>query len=94
MTVVSVKPPGLILERIPAARQGRSRFIMPSSEQEIARQPTAEGERTTIRGRLLVKLLEAGKAGRYPRLNEQEFERELRERRGRDLRRRSSTAAL
>ena len=84
-TVVSVKIPARILERIPAAGQGRSRFIVRALEKEIERQRPAEWKPSTKRGRKFAKLLEAGKAERYPLLNEEEFERELRERRGRNF---------
>ncbi len=40
---------------------------------------------TTARGRRLAALLEAGKAERGPDLTDAEFERELRERRGRQF---------
>ena len=84
-TTVSVKIPARILERIPAPGHGRSRFIVQALEKEIARQRPAEWKPTTVRGRRLAKLLEAGKAERYPLLNEAEFERELKERRGRNF---------
>lgn len=84
-TTVSVKIPARILERIPAPGNGRSRFIIRALEKEIGRQRPTEWKPTTKRGRVLAKLLEAGKAERYPLLNEAEFERELRDRRGRDF---------
>ena len=84
-TTVSVKIPARILERIPAPGQGRSRFIVRALEKEIARQCPAEWKPTTKRGRMFAKLLEAGKHERYPLLNEEEFERELKERRGRNF---------
>jgi hypothetical protein len=84
-TTVSVKIPARILERIPAPGNGRSRFIIRALEKEIERQHPAEWKPTTRRGRMFAKLLEAGKAERYPLLNEEEFERELRERRGRNF---------
>jgi hypothetical protein len=40
---------------------------------------------TTKRGRVLLKLLEAGKSERYPLLNEKQFKREMRERVGRNF---------
>lgn len=84
-TVVSVKIPARILERIPAAGQGRSRFIVRALEKEIERQRPAEWKPTTRRGRMFAKLLEAGKAERGPLLSEVELEREIRERRGRSF---------
>jgi hypothetical protein len=84
-TVVSVKIPAKILERIPAAGQGRSRFIVRALEEEIERRRPVEWKPTTRRGQMFAKLLEAGKAERHPLLNEEEFERELKERRGRNF---------
>jgi hypothetical protein len=84
-TVVSVKIPARILDRIPAAGQGRSRFIVRALEHEIERQRPAEWKPTSKRGRMFAKLLAAGKAERYPLLNEEEFDRELKERRGRNF---------
>ena len=84
-TVVSVKIPARILERIPAAGQGRSRFIVRALEKEIERQRPAEWKPTTKRGRKFAKLLEAGKAERGPLMSEEELEREIRERRGRNF---------
>ena len=84
-TTVSVKIPARILERIPAPGNGRSRFIVSALEKAIERQRPAAWKPTTVRGRRLAKLLEAGKAERYPLLNEEEFERELKERRGRNF---------
>ncbi len=84
-TTVSVKIPARILSRIPAPGNGRSRFIVHALEKEIERQRPAEWKPTTVRGRKLARLLEAGKAERGPRLNEEEFERELHERRGRNF---------
>jgi post-segregation antitoxin (ccd killing protein) len=84
-TVVSVKIPARILERIPAAGQGRSRFIVRALEKEIERQRPTEWQPTTRRGRKFAKLLEAGKAERGPLMTEEEFNCELRERRGRNF---------
>ena len=84
-TVVSVKIPARILERIPAAGQGRSRFSVRALEKEIERQQPAEWTPTTKRGRKFAKLLEAGKAERGPLLSEEELEGEIRERRGRNF---------
>lgn len=50
---------------------------------KISRQSVPEWKPTTARGRRMAALLEKGKSERYPLLNEEEFERELRERRGR-----------
>ena len=84
-TTVSVKIPARILAHIPTPGNGRSRFIVHALEKEIERQRPAEWKPTTKRGRMFARLLEAGKAERGTRLNEEEFERELRERRGRNF---------
>ena len=84
-TTVSVKIPARILAHIPTPGNGRSRFIVHALEKEIERQRPAEWKPTTKRGRMFARLLEAGKAERGTRLNEEEFERELRERRGRSF---------
>jgi hypothetical protein len=84
-TIVSVKIPARILERIPAPGQGRSRFIIRALEKEIERQRPAEWKPTTRRGRMFAKLLEAGKTERGPQMSEEELEREIRERRGRNF---------
>ena len=84
-TLVSVKIPARILERIPAPGNGRSRFIVRALEKEIERQHPLEWKPPTKRGRMYAKLLAAGEKERGPRLSEEEFERELRERRGRNF---------
>ena len=84
-TTVSVKIPARILSRIPAPGNGRSRFIVHALEKEIERQRPDAWKPTTRRGQKLAKLLAAGEAERGTRLNEEEFERELRERRGRNF---------
>src|ERR1017187_643705 len=84
-TTVSVKIPARILERIPAPGNGRSRFIVRALEKEIERQRPTEWKPTTKRGRMFAKILKAGEKERGPRLSEEEFERELRERRGRNF---------
>jgi hypothetical protein len=84
-TLVSVKIPARILERIPTPGNGRSRFIVRALEKEIERQKPVEWKPTTKRGRMFAKILKAGEKERGPRLSEEEFERELRERRGRNF---------
>lgn len=81
--LVSVKVPLKIFRAMPGAHKGRSRFIVSALEEKISRQHGLEWKPTTARGRRLAALLEKGKAERFPLLNEEEFERELRERRGR-----------
>ena len=82
-TTVSVKIPARILERIPKAGSGRSRFILLALEEKLARQQPAEWRSTTKRGRRLATLLKRGEQERYPLLGDEAFQRELRERRGR-----------
>jgi hypothetical protein len=79
---ISVKIPPRILERIPPAGQGRSGFILSALEEKLARKTTAPWKPTTERGRRLAALLEKGKRERGPDLTIEEFETELRERRG------------
>jgi len=81
--LISVKVPLKIFRALPDAHNGRSRFIVSALEEKISRQSAPEWKPTTARGRRMAALLEKGKAERYPLLNEEEFERELRERRGR-----------
>jgi len=84
-TTVSVKIPSKILDRIPAPGNGRSRFIIRALENEIERQRPAEWKPASKRGRALARLLEAGRTERFPLLGKEEFERELKVRRGRSL---------
>lgn len=81
--LVSVKVPLKIFRALPDAHHGRSRFIVSALEEKISRQSVPEWQPTTARGRRMAVLLEKGKAERHPLLNDEEFERELRERRGR-----------
>ena len=84
-TTVSVKIPARILSRIPAPGNGRSRFIVHALEKAIERQHPAEWKPTTVRGRKLARLLEAGKAERGPFMSLDELEREIKERKGRNF---------
>ena len=79
---VSVKIPAVVLERIPPAGHGRSRFILAAIEEKLARKKPTAWKPTTARGRRLAALLEKGKRERGRDLTIQEFEAELRERRG------------
>jgi hypothetical protein len=81
--LVSVKVPLKIFRAMPGAHKGRSRFIISALEEKISQRRELEWKPTTARGRRMAALLEKGKSERYPLLNEEEFERELRERRGR-----------
>ena len=82
-TTISFKAPARIVERIPAAGTGRSRFIIQALEEKISRRQKTKWEPTTILGRKFASILEKGKKERGPELSEAEFERELSERRGR-----------
>lgn len=83
--VVSVKLPPRLIERLPAAGNGRSRFIVTALEEKLSRQKPLDWKPTTRRGRKLAKLLEVGKAERGPEMTVAEVEREIRERRGRNF---------
>jgi hypothetical protein len=82
---VSVKMPLKTAERIPAAGNGRSRFILQAVEEKLARQSAPEWKPTTARGRRMAALLAKGRAERMPLLNDEEFDRELAARRGRQF---------
>lgn len=82
-TTVSVKIPAHILERIPPAGSGRSGFIVQALEEKLARQQTPAWQPSTRRGRRLVTLLKQGEGERFPLLDGEALERELRARRGR-----------
>lgn len=82
---VSVKVPLKTAERIPAAGHGRSRFILQAVEEKLSRQSAPEWKPTTKRGRRMAALLTKGRTERMPLLTDEEFERELAERRGRQF---------
>ncbi|HXA44390.1 MAG TPA: hypothetical protein VNZ25_02690 [Candidatus Angelobacter sp.] len=82
-TLVSVKIPARILERIPAAGHGRSGFIVEAIEEKIARRKPANWRPKSERGRRLAELLKRGRTERGPLLSYEQAERELQERRGR-----------
>ena len=84
-TTITCKIPARILAGMPATKIGRSRFIIRSLENEIERRRASKWKPTTKRGRKFAKLLEAGKNERGPWMSEAEFERELKERRGRNF---------
>ena len=84
-TLVSVKIPARILERLPTPGNGRSRFIVRALEKEIERQRPPEWKPTTKRGRMFAKILKAGEKERGPFMSPEELEREIRERRGRNF---------
>ena len=80
-TIIFECPPRL-LERLPAAGIDRNQFILQAIQEKFDRDQPAGWKPTTKRGLLFAELLEAGKAERGPLLSEEEFERELSERRG------------
>lgn len=82
---VSFKCPPLLRERLPAPGNGRSQFILEAIQEKLARKKPAVWKPTTARGRRLAALIAAGRAERGPDLTEAEFEREMRERRGRQF---------
>jgi hypothetical protein len=84
-TIVSVKIPAQILEKIPAAGHGRSGFIVQAIEEKIARRKPSKWKPKTERGRRMAALLKKGRAERIPLLSDAELDRELKERRGRNF---------
>ena len=81
--VVSVKIPERVLRLMPAAGQGRSRFILAALEEKISRLPKSVWKPTTKRGRRLAALLEKGRRERTPLPDVEGLSQELAERRGR-----------
>jgi hypothetical protein len=82
---ISLKIPPRLLERIPAAGNGRSRYILTALEEKLSRQQPPAWKPVSKRGRKLAALLAAGKGERGPEISVAEVERELRERRGRNF---------
>lgn len=82
---ISFKCPPPIRERLPAAGNGRSKFILQAIQEKLARKKPVVWKPTTARGRKLAALLEKGRAERFPLLTDEQFEREMRERRGRQF---------
>lgn len=80
---ISVKVPVKLAERMPAAGNGRSRFILQAVEEKLSRQRSAEWKPTTRRGKRMAALLAKGRAAGVKLLNDEEFDRELSARRGR-----------
>ena len=70
-----------IFRALPAAHNGRSRFIISALEEKISRREP-EWKPTTARGRRMAALLEKGRAEREPLLDDEGIAAELRERRG------------
>lgn len=84
-TTISFKAPARILEGLPAAGNGRSRFIVQALEEKISRQQQSKWEPATSLGRKFAAILEKGKKERGPQMSNAEFERELNDRRGRNF---------
>ena len=82
---VSVKIPGRILDKIPAAGHGRSHFILRAIEEKIASRKPTQWKPKTERGRRLAALLEKGRNERMPLLSVEQIEQELRDCRGRSF---------
>ena len=82
---ITFECPPQVRERLPASSNGRSEFILQAIQEKLERTQPVEWKPTTKRGERLAELLEAGKAERGPLLSEEEFERELSERRGRNF---------
>ena len=81
--LVSVKIPERVWSLIPAAGEGRSRFIIEALEEKILRQKPAEWKPATERGRRLAALLQKGRREREPFLDPKALAEELAERKGR-----------
>ena len=79
--LVSVKVPLRVLQAIPRAHKGRSRFIIDALKEKIARGESTWEPRTE-RGRRLAALLKKGTDERGAPLDEAGSARELAERRG------------
>ena len=81
-TPISFKCPTPILERLPAAGNGRSKFIVQALKEAVERKKPVEWKPTTPRGRRMAALIEAGKHERGPDWTIEQCEQELRERKG------------
>jgi hypothetical protein len=80
--LVSVKIPEKVLRLMPAAGEGRSRFIIAALEEKLSRRNPSEWKPTTQRGRRLAALLKKGHRERTPLLDSEGITRELAARRG------------
>ncbi|MEQ2008512.1 MAG: hypothetical protein ABMA26_17165 [Limisphaerales bacterium] len=79
---ISFKCPPPVRERLPAAGNGRSKFILAAIEEKLARARPVQWKPTNARGRKLAARLAAGRHERGPALSVESVDRELRERRG------------
>jgi hypothetical protein len=84
-TTISVKVPEHLLDMLPAAGNGRSKYILEAIAEKAARRNKGRWTPASTRGRRLAKLLAKGRTERGPLLSEREVERELAARRGRAL---------
>lgn len=84
-TAITIKLSADILERIPSASNGRSRFIRDAVEEKLSRKQPADWKPASRRGRKMAALLAKGDAERHSLLNESQFENELAKRRGRQF---------
>ena len=80
--MVSVKVPWKLFQALPAAGNGRSRFILSAVAEKLQRKAAA-WQPTTARGRRLKAMLDRGAAERGPLLSDEAVAAELQERRGR-----------
>ena len=80
--IVSVKIPDRVLQHMPSAGKGRSRFIIAALEEKIFRQNGLNWKPQGKRGQRLAALLKRGAMERAPLLDEKGIVAELAERRG------------
>jgi hypothetical protein len=83
--VVSVKVPSALLRKLPAAGQGRSRFIIAAIEEKVGRRDTPKWKPRSDRGKRMAAILARGKDERLPLLSDSDIEMELAVRKGRAL---------
>lgn len=74
-----------MLNVLPSAGNGRSKYILEAIEEKAARRRKSRWQPTNDRGRRLAVLLDKGRAERGPLLSDRELEGELAARRGRAL---------
>ena len=79
---ISVKLPIRIAERIPAPGNGRSRFIIQTLKEKVFNQKSKPWKPATVRGRRMAALIAKGAAAGVAMLNDDEFEQEMKARRG------------
>jgi hypothetical protein len=79
---VSIKLPNRIAERIPAPGNGRSRFIIQTLEEKVFSRQSKQWKPSTVRGRRMAAVIARGAAAGVAMLNDDEFEQEMKARRG------------